>query len=84
MPCPAMATAEDVAHALADWLTELGYLEQADALQIVRDEFGDEFVWTNARGQHGIRCDVLAALTALAPEANRSRYFMFWNAGPGS
>jgi hypothetical protein len=78
MPRREAATAEDVAQSLACWFAELGYLEHGDALQIIGDEFGNEYVWTNARDQRGIRRDVLEALHALIPEAAWSKYFMPW------
>lgn len=52
---------------LADWRAELGYLQHADAVQMLSDTFGDRFVRPSASGCGCIRCDVLAALHTLAP-----------------
>ena len=59
----------DAARLLAVWFTELGYLQHADAAQLLVDAFGDRFVVVTERGQRCIRCDVLAAWHALAPAA---------------
>jgi hypothetical protein len=63
------ASAADAARLLAEWCTELGYLQHADAAQLLVDAFGDRFVVSSACGQRCIRCDVLAAWQALAPAA---------------
>jgi hypothetical protein len=55
------------ARLLADWRAELGYLQHADAVQMLSDAFGDRFVNPSETGHGHIRCDVLAALDALAP-----------------
>jgi len=55
------------ARLLADWRAELGYLQLADAVQMLNDAFGDRFVSPSQTGHGHIRCDVLAALDALTP-----------------
>jgi len=57
----------DAARLLAEWRAELGYLQHADAVQMLADTFGDLFVRPSASGCGCIRCDVLAALHSLAP-----------------
>ena len=71
-------TAADVAQCLSDWVAELGYLEQAAALQIVGDEFGDGFMWTDEHGRRGMRRDVMEALRALTPDTAWKRHFASW------
>jgi hypothetical protein len=61
------ATASEAARWLAEWRAELGYLQLADAVQMLTDAFGDRFVSPAASGRCRIRCDVLAALHGLAP-----------------
>lgn len=61
-------TADDAARLLAEWFIELGYLQHADAVQIVNDEYGDRFVWMTEQGRWAVRSDVLDALRALLPE----------------
>ena len=70
-------TAQDAARFLADWFAELGYLEHADAVQIVSDEFGEAFVRVNTCGRRDMRPDVLKALRVLIPRA-AWRYFRSW------
>jgi hypothetical protein len=59
------STVAEAAHLLAEWLGELGYLQHADAVQIVSDAFGDAFVAPTAGGQWCIRRDLLDAFRAL-------------------
>jgi hypothetical protein len=61
-------TAETVARSLAAWFFELGYLQLADAVQIVADEFGEDFLWTDECGRCRIRRDVLVALRGILRE----------------
>jgi hypothetical protein len=80
----ASCTAADVARCLTDWFAELGYLEQATALQIVSDEFGDGFMWTDEHGRRGMQQDVMEALHALTPDPAWMRHFASWpQSGPG-
>jgi hypothetical protein len=71
-------TAETVARSLAAWFVELGYLQPADARQIIVDEFGDEFVWTRECGACGIRQDVLVALRTALPDAAWRQHVGSW------
>jgi hypothetical protein len=57
----------EAARLLADWRAELGYLQLADAVQMLTDTFGDRFVRPSTSGCGCIRCDVLATLQTLAP-----------------
>ncbi len=57
----------EAAQLLADWRAELGYLQLADAVQMLTDAYGDRFVSPSASGHGCVRCDVLAALKTLAP-----------------
>jgi hypothetical protein len=57
----------EAAQLLAVWRAELGYLQLADAVQLLSDTFGDRFVSPAASGSCRIRCDVLDALHGLAP-----------------
>ena len=52
---------------LADWRAELGYLQLSDAVQILTDAFGNQFVSPSVSGHDAIRCDILAALQSLVP-----------------
>jgi hypothetical protein len=63
----ATVTAVEAARFLASWRVELGYLQLADAVQMLNDAYGDRFVSSSAAGHECIRCDVLAALMTLAP-----------------
>ena len=63
------ASVADAARLLAEWFTELGYLQHADAVQMLVDAFGDRFVVVTERGQRCIRCDVLDAVHAQVPTA---------------
>jgi hypothetical protein len=58
---PRSATAADAAQLLAEWFVELGYLQHADAVQIVSDAFGDAFVATTEGGRRCLHRDVLEA-----------------------
>ena len=56
----------DAARLLAEWRAELGYLQLADAVQMLTDAFGDLYVRPSASGCGCIRCDVLADFQTLA------------------
>lgn len=71
--------ADDAARLLAEWFAELGYLEQADAAQIVSDAFGDALIWTTALGTRAIRQDVLDALRSLMTQQEPLVYFASWD-----
>ena len=62
-------TALDAAVVLAEWYLELGYLQQADAVQFLHDTFGEVFVGATEDGRMCFRRDVILALHDVAPLA---------------
>jgi hypothetical protein len=63
------AAPREAARLLVEWFNELGYLQHADAVQILRDTFGDAFLVSAAAGRACVCPAVLDALHEFAPEA---------------
>ncbi len=62
-------TALVAACVLAEWFLELGYLQQADAVQFLHDMFGEVFVGATEDGRICFRRDLMQALHDVAPLA---------------
>jgi hypothetical protein len=70
--------AADVAARLTEVYDERGQLSHQQALNLIRREFGDEFLYRNKDGGTAISRKVLAAFKKLTPNAVWERQGLRW------